>query len=77
MGGFRNNHIIIILACDVEYVNVLACWVDSVGVEREEGNYSSEVVSFEDVQLGGGIDFYVQIVESAIHKLAGSDVEGG
>ena len=77
MGGFRNNHIIIILACDVEYVNVLACWVDSVGVEREEGNYSSEVVSFEDVQLGGGIDFYVQIVESAIHELAGSDVEGG
>ena len=77
MGGFGNNHIIIILAGDVEYVNVLACGVDSVGVEREEGDYSSEVVSFENVQLGCGIDFYIQIVESAIQELAGSDVEGG
>ena len=69
VGRFGDNNVVIVLAGDVEDMEVSAAGVDAVGVEWEHGDDAVEVVPLYYVQLRGRVHFYVQVEHPRTHCL--------
>lgn len=59
----RHDHIVPVLHSKVVDVHVGSVWVDTVSVEREHRDDALKGETLQEVDLGSGVDFYVQAVD--------------